>query len=747
MQRFVMAVALCWFVTPLQALEPAPAGESPGKRALLIGCTKYPNLEGRWQLGGPANDVTLLRTLLIDKFGFASGDISCLSEEAGGNERRPTRANIEREFQSLIAQSKPGQQIVILLSGHGHQQPDTSNDPKHDPEPDGLDEVFLPTDVGPWSESVQAIENGLVDDDLGKWLQAIRAGGASVWIIFDACHSGTMIRGNDTEKLRRIPPDVLVPQAVLERAQAKSPARSKGAGPSQDESVFGEFGNNAGIVALYAVRPDEVTPELPLPLETTDGADSKTYGLLTFALCEVLAGQQSPLTYRDLPERILARYISWGRHFPVPLAEGTDQDREVLGMREWPRSPILLDARPQGRYEVNVGSLYGLTLDSILAVHPPAGGAEPEKVLGHVKVQRVTLLNAEVVPCEYESQPAPTKLPAGARCDLVYRDAGNFRIRVGVDHCDDEGKAVSPVDGERLDKAVAKLGAGKNPFIAVEPDIARSEWLVRLQEGKPYVVPAAGVSMRGSKGLTASPLDGSRFGPAPDDIPLDTWLLTTLGQIARAQNLLRLTEGDGLLAAASATRVNVRLLRYKDLDSPEFTPVERTSEGLVLHPGDAIGFEIRNPNPFPIDVTLLFVDSGFGIEAYWPEPGTVMNNRIPAKTTIVTPRGEVNAETLGPEYMLVLAVQSSDRPVDFAALAQPTIERARGVRSTRGNGDDVLASPLGKFLAVASYTNEASPGTTRGITRRLTEQCAMCRLSWEVAPKANSSAGTEGPAK
>ena len=124
-----------------------------------------------------------------------------------------------------------------------------------------------------------------------------------------------------------------------------------------------------------------------------------------------------------------------------------------------------------------------------------------------------------------------------------------------------------------------------------------------------------------------------------------------------------------------------------------------------------------------------------------------MNNRIPEKTTIVTPRGEVNADTVGPEYMLVLAVQSSDRPVDFSALAQPTIERAREVRSTRGSGGDVLASPLGKFLAVASYTNEASPGATRGITRRLTEQCAMRRLSWEVASKANSSAGTEGQAK
>jgi hypothetical protein len=33
-------------------------------------CTKYPNLTTGFQLRGPANDVVLMRRLLVERFGF-----------------------------------------------------------------------------------------------------------------------------------------------------------------------------------------------------------------------------------------------------------------------------------------------------------------------------------------------------------------------------------------------------------------------------------------------------------------------------------------------------------------------------------------------------------------------------------------------------------------------------------------------------------------------------------------------------
>src|SRR5262245_59571847 len=137
---------------------PGPASgkdPTPGRRhALLVGVTRYPALPPKFQLEGPANDVELLRRTLGERFGFPAADIVILTEP-GRPQRRPTRSNIQREFRRLAAAARPGDQVVILLSGHGSQQPESDPpDPVH-PEADGLDETFLPADVGPWQEKQQ----------------------------------------------------------------------------------------------------------------------------------------------------------------------------------------------------------------------------------------------------------------------------------------------------------------------------------------------------------------------------------------------------------------------------------------------------------------------------------------------------------------------------------------------------------------------------------------------------------------
>src|SRR5262245_16942930 len=59
----------------------APTAASPPRRfALLVGCTKYDNLDERYWLRGPANDVKLFRSLLIDKFKFDPQSMVTLAE-------------------------------------------------------------------------------------------------------------------------------------------------------------------------------------------------------------------------------------------------------------------------------------------------------------------------------------------------------------------------------------------------------------------------------------------------------------------------------------------------------------------------------------------------------------------------------------------------------------------------------------------------------------------------------------------
>src|SRR5690606_15651718 len=115
--------------------------------------------------------------------------------------KRPTCANIEAAFERLIAKAASGSQVVILLSGHGFRfpLPESQTEPldPNNPEPDGLDEAFLPADY-------QAGKNMILDNQIAAWLDELRGKGSHVWIVFDSCHSGTMMRGGEWEVARTI---------------------------------------------------------------------------------------------------------------------------------------------------------------------------------------------------------------------------------------------------------------------------------------------------------------------------------------------------------------------------------------------------------------------------------------------------------------------------------------------------------------------------------------------------------------
>src|SRR5262245_18180953 len=98
---------------------PVPSGPRGGKFALLVGVTTYPRESGFRSLAGPAGDVKLLGRVLHEQFGFPVGQMVALTERT----RRPTREAIRGEFRRLAGEVHKGDQVVILLSGHGSQQP------------------------------------------------------------------------------------------------------------------------------------------------------------------------------------------------------------------------------------------------------------------------------------------------------------------------------------------------------------------------------------------------------------------------------------------------------------------------------------------------------------------------------------------------------------------------------------------------------------------------------------------------
>ncbi len=697
---------------PSRGEGPSPPAGSASRHALLVGCTRYPNLEGTFaHLQGPGNDVVLMRQVLKDRFGFKDENIVTLAEAAGAD-KKPTRAHIKREFDRLARIAKKGDQVVILLAGHGSQQPD--QEPFD--EADGLDETFLPADAGPWLEDKGRVANAIVDDELGVWTRAITDRGAGLWVIVDACHSGTMLRGDSAEVAREVPADQLVPRAALEKARTQAAERFKGAAAGGSPAHWAD--EAPGLVAIYAAQPTEPTVER----KPYDGSSDKMYGLLTYTLCKVLTTAQSPLSYQELTQRIHAEYVRHGRASPIPLVEGKHVDREVLGLRSWPgRSRFLLRKDGEG-WKVNGGHLHGLTEKSILAVYPPAGSAAADKILGHVRIQASHVTEAEVVPCAHAGMEVRKDLPPGGRCEPVYRDYGELQLSVAV-----AGDAADA--GVRaLKKHLQSMAAEKGSLIALAADAKQAEWLFRIEKGAAVLSPAYAAASEGKAGRAVP-----RFGPYRlDDAD---GIRVRLERIARVRNLLKLTSASTKEAARGSPAageenaelaVALTLLKLRSKEDREGTPVKWKDRGAVLAAGDWIAFRVQNGSRFAVDVSLLFVDSGFGIEPVFPRPGIAADNRLQPGQSYRTGAFRVNAKTVGLEHVTLIAVRAAGQQLDFTCLAQPSLERA----VARGGDENGLRSPLGKLLTSALY----GQGTTRGLDMEEIDNHALRLLSWYVEP-------------
>src|SRR5262249_42365037 len=151
--------------------------------------------------------------------------------------------------------------------------------------------------------------------------------------------------------------------------------------------------------------------------------------------------------------------------------------------------------------------------------------------------------------------------------------------------------------------------------------------------------------------------------------------------VARALNLRRLTSSGvsrGLDESARA-RIVVEIERVGDKkrDRGEAAGMK------TFYQGDEIRFRLRNPGRTSVDVTLLYANAKFGIERLLPLEEE--SNRVEAGKTVTVPPVDVDSKTAGQEYVVVIAVKSDGALMDFAALAQPSVEGVRGAAKERGS--------------------------------------------------------------
>jgi hypothetical protein len=713
----------------------------PRKFALLIGASAYPNLRDDAQLLGPGNDVTLTASLLKERFGYTDDDVVTLvsANEPG---RQPTYEGIAREFAALIANVGAGDRVFVLLAGHGSQIANDDADSAADKEPDGRDEAFLPQDVTPGKLGKHGPENVIRDDQIRGWLDAIRAKGASVFFVADTCHSGTMDRGGpDTSgysRTRWINPAVLEGMRLSndwgngrdinasDRSDATMPIGLAEVARDNDQKL-------AGLVALYAVDESTKEPEHPMPPDNR--RDGPTYGQLTYAMNWVLARSKRELTYRELAQQIVWRYESWGwPEVSFALGSGEELDRQVLGDGMWKgRSAVFLSRDEEySRLSLNIGALHGATVGSIYTVYPPVGFENDNVPAGCVKVTEVTPTTARVVSVPYGQAPQTpaVELPAPGRCELAFVAAPSLKMSVGVVR---RGPAVSDESVAAVEAAVGQIATMPLTLVRLAAEGEEPDAVLIVASDGVYLRkrPENGSDLALGVGEEPSPIDV--FGPFVPDAERTSKFAKAIETMAKAENIRRLATSEDEIYIGSAedqaVTLALKLQRY-DAASNEWVELDR-SLPISAYDQDRIRVQVFNEGGEPVDVTILYIDSAFGVVSFYPtmrevDEGGVKNRISPRKAPAEVPF-DIEATTLGLEDLIVIATvaEPDTTPQNFAFLEQEGLPRGDD------GPDSALSTPLGQLLGHAAFgVGERSGAAAPDIAKYVVH-----RLSWTVQPK------------
>ncbi len=652
----------------------APAAAE--RHALLVGVTEYQHLPPALQLKAPANDVRLMRQVLLQR-GLDASRIEMLADGVEGA-ALPTRDAIVSALQRLAGRARSGDTVLLYFSGHGSLQP-AATAPG---EPVRWQPVFLPRDVRQWEEgregrSAAQIPGALTDATLRALIDRINDSGAFVWAVFEACHSAKLVRGalpgTDAQQLRvhQVPPSALgVPGLAPPDVQPVWADRSQP--PPQA---------GRGLAAyFYAAQSVEQAPSAPL-----QGGDAAAWhGLFTYAIAQALALGQ-PMSYRQLSQHVLASHDRLPMTTATPLASGNGLDQPVLGqeapaLRQWP-----LQAGRDG-LALAAGALSGLAEGALLAVladplAPAARGAAqpPSGTLGFVRVTAVDANRAQLQPVAWQGWAALTAqaVPRGSWARLLAAPPA-YTLRVALDRGGCGGDCLAG-------RAVAQLQRNGVPGVevrwAASGADAAADLRLRADDAGVRLLLAGEADGAGAGWGVAVPVASTAGGSPAGDVDqaaqVDALAQATaaaLHRIARQRNLLRLAAQRALAAPAGLFMPTVKLRRGSS--GPDTAvAAERMA---TLHVDDWVIAEGRNSSGDAVDVSLFWLGADQSIRRVFPS--FVGESARLAAGERLPPLGvHILAGTSGIERLLVLSVpmQHQQEVADFAFLTQPPVGRLR----------------------------------------------------------------------
>lgn len=641
------------FLTTALALLSLPAAARENY-AILIGANEYRNLDERWWLKGPKNDVELVATYLTTSapVPFSADHVTVLTDGVAGAQPA-TLGAIRAAFAEVTAEVQPGDFVYLHFSGHGTQAPATHDDT----ELDGLDELFLPVDIGKWSDSVGVVENALVDDEIGQMIDALRSRGADVWVVFDSCHSGTATRAveaDDEVRTRQLDPALLgLDPAAMEDVASRSIGDDPRANRVEEMADTAAAAAGMGsFVAFYAAQTNEVTPEKNMP---KGNPDRKPHGVFTYTLFETLA-EYPAATYGQIGQEVLRKYAVKNLARTTPLFEG-DLDTVAFAGTEGHRVAQWPAEATAAGLTIPAGELHGLSRGTVLAVMATAADAT-ENALSYVEITALDTFTATASPVDRDGKQMPAELPKGLYLRKL-DDALDFTLTVALPE-----PGTAPADallaasedlkaeaGARLSFVAA--GAEADLRLAVIPDSPRPDAI--------WVLPSTGLA----EDLTTTPSVGTA---GKDGAELAATLADTLAHMSKALNLMKL----GGAVGAGDMNVEVEMLT-RTADDPALTPLP-LSPVPVLISNDEVHVLAKNHMDVPVDVNVLYIGADYSI-THWAaerlQPGDALKKGLFA----------IGGDVMGQERMIVIVTPAKPQsPVEnLGYLVQDALETSRGL--------------------------------------------------------------------
>ena len=674
--------------------------------ALLIGVADYDEASGIHDLLGPRNDVSILWRALKAR-GVDSADITVLTDGLPTGENFPVAkglahgADILSELDRLAETVQKGDTVLFYYSGHGTRQPDNPAEPEDEPEADGMDQVLLPSDVGKYDPIKMTLKNAVIDDVLGRKISAIRAKGAFVWAVIDACHSGTVTRG-DTVTRSVSPVSLGIPDKPIVPVDASRGGTREGT--MKAVALPGE----GGLAGFYAVESYDEAIERPFPgysMPMVGDAQTQRMGVFSYLLHRALS-RNTAQTFRDLAQEIVAELNMdhTGGKVPPPVFDG-DLDAPLPGS-DTARLPnsfngILKDEK----LTFPVGALQGFDVGATLALYVTG---QPETPIGHAEVTEATAVTATAEYITWVEGAAAPETPTLAA--VVATPAINFRFVVSPpprsDFADESQAGV--VKTALADSFAA--GAGAIGIELGEPGNPDADVLLRVKDkrlwivrpDRPWVTEPGAYDETPSVGLDLYPesLAGS--------------LKTAVWSLARAAKLIRVTSAldaasgaddeIGIKAVMVSAPVRDAKAACKTKETPGTAQAAPVSPMLPAAAGncDYVEIEVTNDSDNDYYVAGFYVDSLGGITAIpysTAKSGCVRplpagtGKKLAFKFWIDTwDEKAKKPSTTGAENFVILAVpkDGSGAAPRLCALTQPTLaamQQTRGVEagSTRGS--------------------------------------------------------------